>query len=403
MNKELFIAALVWLIAFATRVAAGHWIFTDIISQYVSITSNGFLLSESLLQGRGYSLGAQPSALHTPLYPLVIYLLRLVCDSGALLVAFHSAVGALTVLVVYMIGKELFSGRAGLVASAIFAVYPYQVRTDLRADRYALSMLLCAVSILLFIRLARYGKSRDAILTGVSLGISFLARETVLPFLLGTALYLVIGRKFRAVLVVAFFFCLISSVWWVRNYIVFGHVLLTRTDSGFTLYAHNNPHAISCAPDYNLHIASIPYIGATVPAAFHCEVDEDIYLKKEAVKFVFSRPLQYLKLCFLRLTAMLMPVRKPDRYVEHAYIVGSRYVVTERPDGARFLKNAVYFFDVRPCTDTRDRRAKGMQFAPADTCFHVACVCVLPCPDCWRELVQTIGGVPDYTVCGKSC
>lgn len=69
--------------------------------------------------------------------------------------------GLATVPVAYLIGAELSSRRAGLVAAGLVAVNPMLIWYSQEARSYALLVFLCAVSLLFFVRALRTRRSTD--------------------------------------------------------------------------------------------------------------------------------------------------------------------------------------------------------------------------------------------------
>lgn len=75
--------------------------------------------------------------------------------------------GVVTIPVVYLVGIELRGRRAGLMAAALAAVNPMLLWYSQEARAYSLLVLLCALSLLYFLRSCRDGRSRDVTLWGV--------------------------------------------------------------------------------------------------------------------------------------------------------------------------------------------------------------------------------------------
>lgn len=91
-----------------------------------------------------------------PLYYVLAWIWsRAFGDSEAGLRSFSALVGTLTVLVVYLAGRELISRRAGIVAAYLAASSPLLVWHDQDARAYSLLVLLSALSFLFFLRLRR--------------------------------------------------------------------------------------------------------------------------------------------------------------------------------------------------------------------------------------------------------
>ena len=83
-------------------------------------------LAESLLEGRGYTwYGGIPTAFRAPLYPLFLAWIYLLFGHQFLAVRIIQAVmGAFLPLVVYFLGRRVFDGRVGWIASWVVVFYP---------------------------------------------------------------------------------------------------------------------------------------------------------------------------------------------------------------------------------------------------------------------------------------
>lgn len=76
--------------------------------------------------------------------------------------------GIATVPVAYLLGAELSSRRAGVIAAALVAVNPMLIWYSQEARGYALFVLLTAISLLYFARVLDRGRRRDSIGWGVA-------------------------------------------------------------------------------------------------------------------------------------------------------------------------------------------------------------------------------------------
>jgi 4-amino-4-deoxy-L-arabinose transferase-like glycosyltransferase len=80
--------------------------------------------------------------------------------------------GAATVPVAYLIGRELVSHRAGLIAAAVTAVNPMLIWYSQEARSYALLVFFGALALLFFVRALRSGEGRDLALWALASGLA---------------------------------------------------------------------------------------------------------------------------------------------------------------------------------------------------------------------------------------
>lgn len=104
-----------------------------------------------------------------PLYYATAWLWTQVTGTGEVGLRSVSALaGVATVPVAYLLGTELNSRRAGIVAAALVAVNPMLVWYSQEARGYALFILLTAASLLYFVRALDHGRRRDSIAWGIA-------------------------------------------------------------------------------------------------------------------------------------------------------------------------------------------------------------------------------------------
>ncbi|HWA55504.1 MAG TPA: glycosyltransferase family 39 protein [Solirubrobacterales bacterium] len=104
-----------------------------------------------------------------PLYYAVAWLWTQVTGTGEFGLRSVSALaGVATVPVAYLIGAELSSRRAGILAAALVAFNPMLLWYSQEARAYSLFVLLTAISLLYFVRALDHGRRRDSIGWGVA-------------------------------------------------------------------------------------------------------------------------------------------------------------------------------------------------------------------------------------------
>jgi len=103
-----------------------------------------------------------------PLYYAVAWAWTQLTGTGEFGLRTVSAVaGVATVPVAYLLGAELSSRRAGVVAAALVAVNPMLLWYSQEARAYSLFVLLTALSLLYFVRALDRGRRRDSLAWGI--------------------------------------------------------------------------------------------------------------------------------------------------------------------------------------------------------------------------------------------
>lgn len=183
-----------------------------------------------------------------PLYPVFLAATYLVFGRDFVAVAIaQGALGALTCLVVFFVGREIFGQKEGFLSALLFAVYPYHVFQGITISDSVLFTLLVALGVLFLFRLVRSRSVWDIAFAGVLLGLAALCRPNIVSFYPFAALWLLLrfsGRKaeaIRAVFLVFFFAILVFVPWSLRNYSVHGGFVLFGTNGGYTFWQANNP------------------------------------------------------------------------------------------------------------------------------------------------------------------
>src|SRR5439155_1816107 len=167
----------------------------------------------------------------------------------------QALVSALSIVLVYRIGRRLFGELAGLVAALLAAGYAYLIffNAALMTQTFYIVCLLAALDLAL--QLAEQPRRRDWLLLGATLGLGVLFRQTLLLFV--PLLYLWIGARARAqlrwrdlLLSVAVLAACIAP-WTLRNALVYQDFLLLNSNGGYFLYSANHPQqGTNFDPDY---------------------------------------------------------------------------------------------------------------------------------------------------------
>jgi hypothetical protein len=212
-------------------------------------------IARSVVAGHGFSSPfpewSGPTAWLGPVYPLLLAAMFKIFGvysnaSAAGILILNSVFSALTCLTIYLIGKELFGTRVGVISAWIWAIAPYAVYWSAWIWETSLSALLLSVIFLLTLRLDRDPRLRNWLLFGLVWGVIALTSASALAFLPVAVVWLWYrARKqgtwsYVPVAAGCLVFLLTIAPWAGRNYRVFGKLVFPRSDFGEELYMGNH-------------------------------------------------------------------------------------------------------------------------------------------------------------------
>lgn len=201
----------------------------------------GFLDPFQLLEGI-----EAPSANHPPLYPLLLSgLSALGLDSTLAHRSLGLLLGAVTIVLVALIAREVAGERAGLLAGAVAAAYPVFIGADGALMSETLYGPLIAGGILAALRLCERPAARTAAVLGAFIALAALTRTEALFLAPALALPLAWrgGRDGRALRIGAALgaVALVLTPWAIRNAATFERFVLISTNDSTVLAGANCP------------------------------------------------------------------------------------------------------------------------------------------------------------------
>jgi dolichyl-phosphate-mannose-protein mannosyltransferase len=138
------------------------------VLRFATLSDQSYWLDESQAAHElSLSLGAMlhgwsAAEWNPPLYLIVGWPWAKVFGTGEVGLRSLSAIlGVGLVPLLYLSGRELVSGRAGVIAAALGAVSPFMIDYSREAREYMLLVVLCTASLLFFARAWRTGSRRD--------------------------------------------------------------------------------------------------------------------------------------------------------------------------------------------------------------------------------------------------
>ena len=291
----LFLFALGWRLIYLHQVAQSPLFDTPVVD-----AQTYFQQAERF--ATHFSLGDEPFW-QPPLYPAFLGLLHLLFGPNFYayrLVQF--ALGALSVTLLYLIGRRVFSPGVGLAAGLIASVYGPLLYFEGELLPPVLGILLNLGLLLLLLRDDTPQSKWVCLAAGLGLGLAAAAIPTVLPFALCVVGWLILRSepaRFSARLVRALVFVLgigavLGGIAW-RNWVVGRDVVLLSSNSGLNFYIGNNadfPRTAQMRPGtewYGL-IRRPQQAGLAKPS------EQSAYFWKEAFAFIKERPVDYVSL-----------------------------------------------------------------------------------------------------------
>lgn len=255
------------------------------------------------------------SFLGLPLYPYFLSVLtRLTYGHVELIRLAHLLLGSLNCVLVYFIGKKIFSSRVGVIASLLAATNYTVIYYDWLIMPVPLIISLTLLLTLSFLYQEQIRTKREWFWIGIFLGLVILGDGKFLFFLIYIVLCLAwtyFKRKDallfqRRLLPLILGVIVILSLSAFRYKLISGHWVFLSSQSGLSLYAGNNPqatgvydHPAFLRPDHFGQDQDQRIIAENI--AHHRLSSEEVsaFWRNKAVEFIVQRPQESLRL-FIR-------------------------------------------------------------------------------------------------------
>lgn len=216
---------------------------------------------------------------------------------------FGLAIGLVTILLVYLIGKRSFGRTAGIIAASLEAVYPINIYFEGELLLDPLFTLLVLAALYRFLIWHEKSTARNLLVTAVLLGLAAITRPTVLIFGGVLIVWLLIRRSdlrtriVNALVVVGGLAVIILPIF-IRNVAVAGDPVLIASQGGINLYIGNNDAAdgaSSIMPEpYGTiwRIRDITHIAENAEGRTLKPGEISDYWERQASDWILSQPLE---------------------------------------------------------------------------------------------------------------
>jgi 4-amino-4-deoxy-L-arabinose transferase-like glycosyltransferase len=193
-----------------------------------------------------------PNAVITPGYPLFLSALYYIWGykSGSPLYVvriLQAILGALTCLLIYLLGKRIKNRSVGFVSAILYSVYPSFVwATTLILTETLYNFLFILYLYIQFILLEDIHSKKKALLCGLAFAAALMVRPAALPIIIVPFIYKHIKSRDLKVLKPFIYTCagilIIMIPWWARNVITLHKFVLLATQTGNPLIAGTFPY-----------------------------------------------------------------------------------------------------------------------------------------------------------------
>ncbi len=220
-----------------------------IFYQGIHLTSDEldyYNLAMNIVHGNGFSVeNGLPTAYRPPAYPYFLSVLFTLHNSVYFIEIMQAVIESISGLLLFIIGKKIFSERAGLTAMIVWSLFP----SSIIMPSQLLSETLYVFLLLIFVVSTIHDKSNKifpAVGIGIISGALILLKPQTILVLIILALYAIMKRKdysrIKTGMFVTLGILLIIAPWIIRNKIIFDEYLIT-TNGGINFWIGNNSEA----------------------------------------------------------------------------------------------------------------------------------------------------------------
>ncbi len=317
VKKKLFpeslLLSVIFLLAFTIRIIflmtypryafLSHQLFTPDEKTY-----NGY--AQSLLSGEGFIYKNLPARV-PPLYPFFLFCIyRVFGISYSLARIIQAVLGALTCIVIYFLGKEMFNKRVGLISATVSLFYYSFIQLSGYLSSETLYTLLLLTALFFFLRF--YRSSSWVYLVGGNffLGLSILCRDLALLLIpiillwLSLSFQISLKEKGKQILLSLLILSLILGPWIYRNFRIFHSFVLISVGAGHQLYLGNSPHTTGGTGGHWRHGIDDQF-PSDIQDLWSLETDR--LLQKKALQFILTHPQRFFQLFLKKMVNMWRP------------------------------------------------------------------------------------------------
>lgn len=315
-----------WLALIVLLTVLGRVAFMLLFSHTLSLQTSGYdTYAVNVIEGRGYTRfdDRDGDSDLPPLYPFFLIAVYKTLGRDPLAVAIvQTAFDALTVLMLYWIGRRVAGVQVGLLAALLYGVYPYLLYQNLTLNDTGIFILLLAAGI------AAAYKARDtldwrwAVALGITFGLGALTKTLIVLLLPLLALWWwqTVGLRPAITLALASGITLLAVIapWVVRNTRLHDELVVLSTNGGSNLHQGNN----ACVADYLARGWDAQWVNCIVLAPDDLsETEADRWHRAQALDYLRDHPDEWPRLFGTKFWVLWSPAIMPYDLPPDPYLV----------------------------------------------------------------------------------
>ena len=259
-------------------------------------------IAQNLAGGHGFRLEGKPTSRRGPVYPSFLALFEKLHSFPLGVQLVQAVLGAISCVLLFWLGSQVFGKEVGLVAAGIYAVDYLAIRQVVSLMPEVLFVFLLLASVGFIIQGEKRNQFFSLALGGILGGLAVLTKEVMAFYFIFLAFWLGAGpgSKGSRVLRAGIFllgFVIIAAPWIVRNQRTFGEWGFVTSNVGHMFYLGNNSlisgRIVGEEWEYS-DDSGFPQNDPAMPLAFTPEADK--YLMRRGLQYVRSHPGRFLQL-----------------------------------------------------------------------------------------------------------
>lgn len=264
-------------------------------------------IAMNFLKGKGFVIDSI-YARRTPLYPAFLAAIYFFTNHSIVAVRFvQGIIGALSCVVIYLIGTQIFNKSVGLIAGIMSAVYYSLLQVSAYVVSETLYIFLFLIALLFIVIYYKYKKLPYILMGGIFIGLTTLCRELgifLIPLIAIWLFWAINGSlklRFKATLVFVPLCLMAIMPWSIRNYRIYHKFIPLTVSSGHSLYVGNNEQTIALNGGHD----TLSIIAEDISVLFTPQTDD--ILRKRAINFMISNPKKTIELAINKFINMWQP------------------------------------------------------------------------------------------------